>query len=43
MLEVVGYKKEIKVFRHKRREVLTPIYKDTGKAKGKEKIKIERE
>ena len=31
MLVLVSYKKEIKVFRGKKKEVYVPIYKDIGK------------
>ena len=33
MQTVVGYKKVVKTFRRKWREVYVPIYKDLGKAK----------
>lgn len=37
MLVLIGYRKIKKIFRHHWRVIYTPIYKDIGKAKVKDK------
>lgn len=35
---VIGYEKIVKSFRHKRKEVFVPIYKEVGKGSSKDKF-----
>ena len=41
MLIVIGYKKEIKVFRRKKRIIFIPLYKDIGFGKAPDRVLVE--
>lgn len=39
MLQVIGYTKEIRIFRHRKKEVWVAIYKELGKGASQQKPK----